>query len=498
MTLESIPEYDESKASNRGERAVVVGAGVAGLCTARALADYFDAVTILDTDTIPDSPEPRRGVPQSRHPHMLRLGGAHAIDEYLPGFADDVLAAGGVDVTVGRDFNAHAMGGYWAGPATQYTLASASRPLFEHVLRRRVADFDDVQLRTGARCLGYVTDENTEVRGVRVRTADAEEGTVTAELVVDATGRTTRTPAWLDDHGYASPPVEEVQVDVAYSTAVVERPPADARTFVILPSSEGRAALVIPVENAQWMVTLVGRGDDIPPTDPEEFVAFADGLPVSVVCDLLQEHEWQSEDIEHYPFPSNRRYRYEELDRFPGGLAVIGDAIASFNPTYAQGMSVAAMEAGLLHDVLAETGVDGVGKQLVDRAVPVHDAPWFLTVAFDGLFPETSGPMPPGVDTYREFMAHLGSVIHDDSRVAEAMLRVSELEKPPSSLLDPGVLRRVFGTEETDRQAVQSPDWVSSDVSAAWPVIDEQLTSANDVRFWPGFTGETPTEIEHE
>lgn len=63
-----------------GEHAVVLGASMGGLLAARVLADFYQTVTVVERDTLPDDPANRRGVPQGRHVHALLTRGAQILD----------------------------------------------------------------------------------------------------------------------------------------------------------------------------------------------------------------------------------------------------------------------------------------------------------------------------------------------------------------------------------------------------------------------------------
>ena len=323
-------------------------------------------------------------------------------------------------------------------------------------MRRRVDELDNVSLRLNCQFVDYRFDEAKQtVTGVVVKHEGSEPEELTADLVVDTTGRASRTPAWLERHGFVPPSVDEVHVDLGYSTVLVERPYYDRRSFVVTPSPRhARGGGVLPAEGDRWLVTLMGLNGDYPPTDWDEFVEFADTLPTSEVQHLLEQHSPSSEEVVHYRFPSNRRHRYENLDRFPEGLLVMGDAIASFNPIYAQGMSVATLEALLLHHILATGDLDDLVPRFFDRAKETVDIAWNMAVGANHQFPGTTGPKPRGADVANAYLSRLTRRSHDDSELAEAFYWVLLMEEAPSSLFRPYILWRVFTPTRTGSEGV--------------------------------------------
>lgn len=266
--------------------------------------------------------------------------------------------------------------------------------------------------------------------------------------MVDATGRTSRTPAWLENNGYPAPPLDEVSIDLAYSTVLLERPTDTHRAYLVLPDApRTRGAAVFPVEDGRWLLTLAGMHGDHPPTDPEGFVDYAASLPVADVGRLLDEHPMVSGDVSRYPFPSSVRRRYEDLDRFPEGLVVVGDAVASLNPIYGQGMSVAALEAVQLHHMLATADRDKLALRFFERAARVVDDTWNLAVGSDFQFPRTTGSKPFGTDIVNAYVSRLLRRAHNDGRLTEAFVRVVGMEHRPSSLFRPGIAWRVARPE---------------------------------------------------
>lgn len=448
MSIATTPRYDPDQISNIGNRAVVVGGSMAGLLTARILADYFKEVMIIERDRLPDEPIARRGVPQAHHPHILWEAGRSTLEDLFPGYGEELLSAGGLMIDLDRDFKAYDQGDFFAEGAKRLPIYSASRPLFEQIVRRYLFDLDGVEMRSGCQFNGYLVDrDGRDVKGVAVSEEDAGEIELTADLVVDATGRTSRTPTWLEEHGYTPPPTDEVYIDVAYSTTHIERPADDRRAYFVGPDPpRTRGGAAFPIEGGQWQVNIHGMHGDHPPTDAEGFVEFAGSLPIPHLKQLLDTNTWVAEDIEHYPFPSNLRRRYEKLDQFPDGLVVIGDAIASFNPIYGQGMSVAALEALQLHHTLSSGRREDLALRFFDRAETVVDTAWKFAIGADHQFSQTEGPKPRGTDFFNWYTSRVVQTAHTDSVVGEAFARVIMMEQPPTSLLRPGVMWRVLRT----------------------------------------------------
>jgi 2-polyprenyl-6-methoxyphenol hydroxylase-like FAD-dependent oxidoreductase len=313
------------------------------------------------------------------------------------------------------------------------------------VLRRRVVDTDGVTVRSRCRVTDYLVDGSENVSGVVFCDREGESAEMPADLVVDATGRCSRTPTWLQEHGYAAPAVDEVSVDLAYSTVLVDRPVDDRRAVVVMPSSpRTRGGVAIPVEGDRWQVTLCGVHGDSPPRDPAGLRDFAASLPIADLEAILDAHDRVSDDIAYYPFPSNLRRRYEDLEQFPDGLIVIGDGIASFNPIYGQGMSVAALEALLLHQELAAGGRDDLAARFFDRAGKLVDTAWLISVGADFEFPQTAGPKPRGTTLFNRYLSRLVRGAHSDSALADAFYRVLRMEQSPTALLRPGVAWRTL------------------------------------------------------
>ncbi|WP_299332129.1 FAD-dependent oxidoreductase [Haloplanus sp.] len=444
MTLAHMDRYDASRAEHVGRRAIVLGGSVAGLCVARVLRDAFDEVVVIEREELPTGPAVRDGAPQTGQPHSMLEAGRVTLNDLFPGFGKAVRAEGGLKLDMSDDVVWYDRGGVAAEADADLPALYASRPLFEHVVRERIREFDDIIIRDGCNFGSYEHNaDKNRITGVRFRNENGVTTTLDATVTVDATGRTSRTPRWLERHGYPTPDVERVSVDVTYSTVRITRPADVQRGVLIAPEPHRpRGAAMLPVEGGRWEVLLQGLHGERAPVDPEPFLDWADTLPLDDIATQLREREWIS-GIQRYPFPASIRRQYHRLDAFPDGLAVIGDAVASFNPVYGQGMSVAALDALALHHELSE-GVDELGPRVFTRVSAVVDEAWRTSVTGDFIFEQTEGPKPFGTDLLNSYADRLVAKAHDDGELTEAFLRVFRLERPATSLLHPRILWRVL------------------------------------------------------
>ncbi|KPH98668.1 monooxygenase FAD-binding protein [Actinobacteria bacterium OK074] len=402
-------------------RAVVVGGGVAGLLAAAVLAEYAD-VTLVERDTLPEGPEPRRGLPQARHAHVVGDGGVTALDALLPGIVDELAAAGARLTGVPEDCVVRGPGAVWLprqaphlstarstarSPARRGLLCS--RDLLDATLRDRVLALPRVVLRQHTVAVGLAGDTG-RVGGVRVRPArggrteavedEAAGELLPADLVLDASGRSSRAPDWLADLGLAPVREREVDAGVCYATRVFRAPGATAEHGFPLVHVQadparppGRGGIILPVEDGRWLVSLYGTEGGEPSGDEDAFVPFARALDDPLLGRLLTDAEPLTGVFTTHSTANRRRY-YEQPSRRPEGFAVLGDAVAGFNPVYGHGVTVAAQSALALREVLRGHGPAAPGTaRRIQRAVagPVAAA-WDLAAGQDAGYPGAGQP----------------------------------------------------------------------------------------------------------
>jgi 2-polyprenyl-6-methoxyphenol hydroxylase-like FAD-dependent oxidoreductase len=431
--------------------AVVLGASMAGLLTARVLSDHFDRVTIVERDPVEDAPLARKGQPQTRHLHGLLSSGLQILARLYPDLPDALRAGGAIVSDMGEGMNWHTFGGRRLPATVGLEAALMSRPFLEQLVRQRTLARPNIALRDSCTVAGLLAGAGRRVAGVQLEPRDGEASAeLLADLVVDCGGRGSRSPAWLQALGYPAPETSEVRVDVGYATRTFRRNPADPRggTWTLFTPEgprETRFGGLFPIEGDRWIVSMGGWAGDHCPTDEAGFLTYARSLPVPEIAEIVAHAEPLS-PIVAYKFSSSLRRHYERLREFPEGYLVLGDAICSFNPTYGQGMTSAAMQAQALDALLtARRGrLDGLAPRFFARAAKVVDTPWQLAVGEDFRFPQTSGPRPAGVDLLNRYVAMVHRATHTDAEVTRAFLKVMNLLAPPSSLMAPRILLRVL------------------------------------------------------
>jgi 2-polyprenyl-6-methoxyphenol hydroxylase-like FAD-dependent oxidoreductase len=448
------------------DRAVVVGGGIAGLLAARVLAERHLEVEVLDRDGQEpdrgpdDRSDARRGVPQGRHIHALLPRGRQILEELFPGLTAQLGDAGAPSGDLLGDARLHLGGHRFARAHADLTTVSVSRPYLETCIRERVRELPNVALGPPTDVLGLVTTpDGQRVRGVRLlRRADGSAGEVLdAALVIDAMGRGSRTPTWLQELGYAQPPQERIAGDLGYATRRYRlRAGAlggDWGTLQGPTPACPRGGALARIEGDRWIVTLFGMLGDHPPTDPDGFVDFAASLPFPDLVQAIRSGE-PIDDPVAFRFPASVRRRYERLPRFPDGLLPIGDAVCSLNPIYGQGMTVAALQALALREQVQRFG-SAEPRRWLRRAARIVDAPWDVVVGGDLAFPDVEGPRTARVRLLGAYIARLHAAASHDPGVAVAFGRVMALVDPPTSLLRPGTAMRVLrGGRPASRHAV--------------------------------------------
>jgi 2-polyprenyl-6-methoxyphenol hydroxylase-like FAD-dependent oxidoreductase len=382
--------------------AVVIGASIAGLCAARVLSDCYDWVTVYERDELPSAPANRATVPQDRHLHMLMARGAIEFDSLFPGLLKDMVAAGVPMLENRPDCIYLGAAGHVLGTGhtlrDEFTAYVPSRPHLEWQLRKRVQDIDNVEIVRRSVAEPRFDRAQQRVTGVLLDPADAgdaEPEFVRADLVVDAAGRGTRLPVWLTQWGYARPHEEVLDIGINYATQQFRIPDGLIQEKVVVAGASHDQSLglgMLCYEDGTWVLTTFGVANAKPPRTFPEMLALADALLPAHFTDALARAEPLGEPAFH-AFPASRWRRYDKLDRFPAGIIPFGDAVASFNPTFGQGMTMTSLQAGHLRRALQSPESELAAE--LNRATAKTTYPvWMMNAIGDTTFHHAATKVP--------------------------------------------------------------------------------------------------------
>jgi 2-polyprenyl-6-methoxyphenol hydroxylase-like FAD-dependent oxidoreductase len=430
--------------------AIVIGASMAGLLAARTLADHFDRVTLLERDRFPAIGINRKGVPQGRHTHVLLERGREIMENFLPGLTEELIQLSAVMVDdVSANVRWFHSGGYHQPGHGGFSGLAVSRPTLEGAVRKRVLDLPNVQVIENCKVNGLVTTvDKAHVTGVRLvyRDKGTAEATKLADLVVDATGRGSRSPAWLEVLGYKQPQEEEVKIGVGYTSCYFRRQPEQLPNIdgivIMATPPDKRLGVLLAQDDNRWVLTVGGYLSEHAPTDFQGFLEAVRQLPTPDIYRVVKDAEVLQEPVPH-KFPSNLRRRYDRLSTFPKGYLVIGDALCSFNPIYGQGMTVAAMEAMALDECLRKDR-KRLAQQFFAKARKIINVSWSAAVGTDLSFSEIEGPRSPMVRFLNWYISKLHVAAQTDADVSIAFLKVINMIAPPPSMMHPRIIAKII------------------------------------------------------
>jgi 2-polyprenyl-6-methoxyphenol hydroxylase-like FAD-dependent oxidoreductase len=418
------------------EHAVVIGASIAGLCAARVLSDFYDRVTLFERDVLPDAPTNRTAVPQGKHLHLLMARGADEFGALYPGMLDEMVAAG-VPILKDQPGSLHfGAAGHVLGIPTDpdqwgqtFTTYIPSRPHLEWQIRRRTAALPNVEI--VHRAVSRPRFDRTAGRVVGVALDGVDRGQpefVPADLVVDAAGRGTRLPVWLSEWGFQRPREDTVEVGIGYATHQLSIPDGLLEEKVVIAGASRANPLglgMLQYEDGSWVMTTFGVAKVEPPQNFEQMCALADEIVPAHIAAAVRNGEPLG-DVAFHKYPTSRWRRYDKLERFPVGIVPFGDAVASFNPTYGQGMTMTSLQAGHLRRAL-ENGLDNGGSELaraLNQATAKTTFPvWMMNAIGDHVLHQATGPAPRWYKPVGELFDQFLGAAETEPVLAEWFLR---------------------------------------------------------------------------
>lgn len=438
--------------------AVVIGGSMTGLLAARVLSNHFEQVTIIERDRLNKDAGARKGVPQGRHVHGLLGRGVVIMGEYFPDLFPTLTQDG--SILVGTESLRWNQLGVWMTPVPgPVKTLFQSRPFLEQHVRDQLAARDNVRIRDACEVSQLCAHDDC-VTGVvlRYRSGEQHEEALAADLIVDASGRGSRAPQWLNSSGYGNVQETSVKIDIGYATRIYRCPAqllAGWKALVIYgrPPDDKRGGVIFPIQDGYWMVTLVGSLRDYPPDDEAGFLEFARSLAQLDIYAAIKDAEPVT-PVAVYKYSANRWRHFERMERLPEGFIIMGDAACSFNPIYGQGMSVAAIEAQTLDRCLREQEmfdrnncVVGFTQRFQQAIARDIKTPWLLSTGEDLRYPGTEGKRSLSIRLLNRYMRRVIELTASDPRMAATLLRVRNLLKPLSTLFRPRIILAVLHQE---------------------------------------------------
>lgn len=457
-------------------RAVVVGAGVAGLGTALAVAGAGHEVLLLERDRtpMPASPEAafawdRAGAPQVRHSHAFLARARNLLRSRAPAVLEALLRAGATEQRF-TDQLPETLTDHDPRPGDDDLVALACRrTTFEWVLRRYVLALPRVELRDGVAIDGLVA------AGGRITGVRSGRDVVVADLVVDASGPRSRSRSWLAGVGIAEPPEREHASGIVYLSRFYELVGDRHVPTVAGPIAGDLGYLKYAVflgDNRTFSITLACDATD---AELRRVLADADRFE-RVVAQLAAAQPWRNgrsapiTDVHLMAGLRNRKRTFVDDDGSPiaPGFVAIGDAAVCTNPLYGRGCSLALVHAFALADAIASA--PGAIERELHIATERDLDPWFRAAVLqdrEAAGPATAtatsavpldadGSVNPRVWARAVFRDGLLPAVRTSPIVFRAFLRWFNLLAAPDALVnDPDVLAEAL--RSYDQRAERPP-----------------------------------------
>ena len=354
------------------------------------------------------------------------------------------------------------MGGHLAVQSGSFEGLRAygpSRPFLESHVRRRVRAIPNVAFLDNHDVVDVTSNTSRDrIVGARIVSRDSHsESELSADLVVDATGRGARTPAMLERLVYARPAEDTVVIHLMYASQLLRMPLEALHEFGgIVAPVPGRPTgmAILRYEHDTVMFAVFGMAGNDPPVGCSAMCAFAEQFAPAHLLAAIRAAEPLGEAAQHR-FPSSRWRRYDKARRLPEGLLVVGDAVCSFNPIYGQGMTVAALEALALRNCLSRGTTDLPWRFFRATAKPIGQA-WQLAAGGDLSLPEIEGTPSLSTRLLNGYMDRLLTAAEYDVAAFEQFLKVAWLVDAPVRLLRPSMMWRAASANQR-RQTRPTP-----------------------------------------
>ena len=443
-------------ASQQYNHAIVIGGSIAGLLTARILANHFEQVTIIEKDSFTGDSRP--GTPQAQFVHVLAKKGLEIVEELFPGFSDELLAKNARQVDLGADVDWLSPVGWGIRFDSDLNLIFCSRVLLETSLRERVLAVPEINIKTETKVTALLSNkEGMGVAGIKIHRRDmadkSAQESIFADLIVDASGRRSIAGTWLEALGYPKPEETVIDAHIGYASRLYKIPRDLPRDWEVLyvqtnPPHFPRGGIIVPIEGDRWIVGLIGGDNTTPKPNEAEFLNFARQLPTPHLYEAIQNAEPIS-PIMCFKSAENRLQHCDRLSRWPENFVVLGDAVCAFNPVYGQGMTAAALGAMTLNRCLIEQhqqgSLKGMARKFQKQLAKVNATPWQLSTGEDYRYKTTEGGSPNWITRMMQsYIDQVMPLTTENVMVRRTMLEIFHLLQPPTVLFQPHIIMLVL------------------------------------------------------
>lgn len=450
--------------------AVIIGGGIAGLLAARVLCEHFKEVRIIEKDKYPFQVGPRKGTPQSNHVHLLLIKGKEILSTLFPNLERKLLSKGAHILNLTKDVNYYVGTGYSLKFESDLTTIACSRQLLEYEIRDEILKIPQIKFQENTRVTGLVVAKDTETgldtcKGVTVHSVDTNSNeTILGNLVVDASGRESKTAEWLEQLGYGRPEKTVVNSYIGYSTcwfkptlehnsdtfiSFISSPAIKATVILTNPPLNPRMGVIYPVEDSSWLVGILGIGKKYPPTDKEGFFQFTKELETPDVYNAIKDCELDGR-VYGYRTAGSRQYHYEKMKAWPENFIAYGDSVSSFNPFYGQGITVACIESVTLDKALRKyikrnRGLQGFSTIFQKKVAKINTLPWLLGTSEDFRWPTTEGIKPNLITRCMQKYSYRVLLLTPKSKIStKSFFEVMHMIRSPLILFHPLILFEVL------------------------------------------------------
>ena len=425
-------------------KAIVIGGSIAGLLTARVLSDYFEEVILIEKDSYMEKGKVRNGTPQANHIHILLVKGREILQDFFPELERDLLKKGANKIDFLNDIRYRLPSG-WAPKFNSGIITfTCTRTLLENTIRYQIQKISKIKIEQGKQITSLVLEDTNKII---LKTKEGKE--IHGDLIVDCTGRNTKTPSWLEDIGFPKPKETKIDSFVGYATRRYI-PPKNDRKWKMLaifndPTTNPRTGVIYPIEDGKWLVGLYGIGKNYPPTDEKGFLEFIKNLESNELYDALKDATPDSE-IHGYRIQGSRKYHYEEMSQWPENFIVLGDAVSVFNPYYGQGITSAALGAKVLDEMLKNSKIEkGFSQKFQKKLAKAVSLPWILGTSEDMRWPTTLGQRSNIIT--RMVQSHAQKVLllaPKSTHATKSFLQMMHMIKSPTIIFHPIILLQLI------------------------------------------------------